>query len=93
MIATADEEWPADLDIGQSIVYLLVVDASGEITDLRHQRGPEIPRIEDELNQTVVIQAGSYDNNPEAYECIIEIKLSDQSPDNGADVNVITSPL
>lgn len=77
LLAIASSEWPEDVDRQQSLAYLFVVDESGEIRDLRRLLGPDIPQIEVEINRMTGIQAGSYNNNSEAYECIIEIELSE----------------
>jgi TonB family protein len=76
LLAIADAEWPVDAVRQQSLVYLFIVDDLGEITDLKRLQGPDIFQIEDELYRTV-IQPGSYNNIPEEYEFILEIKLED----------------
>lgn len=75
LLSMANAKWPDDVDRSRSIIYIFVVEASGEIRNLKLLRGPDIPQIADELYRTTVVQAGSYNNNPEAYECIVEIKL------------------
>ena len=76
LLAIADAEWPVDADRQQSLSYLFIVDESGEITDVKRLQGPDIFQIEDELYRTV-IQPGSYNNIPEEYEFILQIKLED----------------